>query len=447
MAIDASSSGSSELTQEEQATLARFYEYQRTRSAELRDALVLEHTALVEKLARQFISSGEPVEDLMQEGYIGLIKAVDRFEPDKGVKFTTYATHIITGEIRHYLRDLGKLIQEPGWHQQLRYQITRSGDLLQQKLGRQPTVEEIALDLGIEAEKVERVLKNSQVFQVESLDAGIEEDEEGNTGTRYERVTDVEPFNGVEQVETRMVLRQAMAKLGKLQRTVVFYFFYQDMTKTEIARQLGISVNYASYLVKRALRNLRRYLEESGAYSAEVEKRLVEFEERVEQMETLDVGTSLPTAATFHRHLHEEIMRARRYPQEFSLVLFQLNGWGGIRPSLTSREVDNVLRQFTHVLRNNCRTVDKLYRYDDMRLVALLPHTGIHGKTFGERVKRIVQQNPLQRVPGQAVPHLSVSYRIAVFPTDGSTAEELLDSLMPEDKKNRKKGKSGEGKN
>jgi RNA polymerase sigma-B factor len=440
MASNASNGISSELTPEEQATLARFWEYQRTRSAELRDQLVLEHTALVEKLARQFLSSGEPVEDLMQEGYIGLIKAVDRFEPDKGVKFTTYATHVISGEIRHYLRDLGKLIQEPGWHQQLRYQITRSGDLLQQRLGRQPTPEEIALDLGIEVEKVERVLRNSQIFQVESLDAGLEEDEEGNTGTRYERVTDIEPSNGIEQVENRMVLRQALVKLGKLQRTVVLYFFYQDMTKTEIARRLGISVNYASYLVKRALKNLRRNLEESGvAYSADVEKRLAEFEERVEQMEKVDVGTNLPTAATFHRHLNEEIVRARRYPQEFSVVLFQLTGWESVAPSLTQREVDNVLRQFTHILRSSCRTVDKLYRYDAMRLVALLPHTGVHGKTLGERVKRVIRQSPLQRTPGQPVPNLAVTYRIAVFPTDGSTAEELLHSLMPEGEKKRKK--------
>lgn len=440
MAINASSGGSSELTQEEQATLARFYEYRRTRSAELRDELVLEHTGLVEKLARQFMSSGEPVEDLMQEGYIGLIKAVDRFEPDKGVKFTTYATHIITGEIRHYLRDLGKLIQEPGWHQQLRYQVTRSGDMLQQRLGRQPTPEEIALDLGIEVEKVERVLKNSQIFQVESLDAGVEEDEEGNTGTRYERVTDVEPSSGIEQVENRLVLRQAIAKLGKLQRMVVFYFFYQDMTKTEIARKLGISVNYASYLVKRALKNLRRNLEESAdAHSSDIEKRLAEFEERVEQMETVDVGTSLPTAATFHRNLNEEILRARRYPQEFSLVLFQLTGWKSIVPSLTQREVDNVLRQFTHILQSSCRTVDKLYRYDAMRFIALLPHTGVHGKTVGERVRRIVQQNPLQRVPGQPVPQLSVTCRTAVFPSDGGTAEELLRFIMSEVKRNNKK--------
>ncbi len=440
MASNASSSGPSELTQEEQATLARFWEYQRTRSAELRDQLVLEHTGLVEKLARQFMSSGEPVEDLMQEGYIGLIKAVDRFEPDKGVKFTTYATHVICGEIRHYLRDLGKLIQEPGWHQQLRYQITRSGDMLQQRLGRQPAPEEIALDLGIEVEKVERVLKNSQIFQVESLDAGVEEDDDGNTGTRHERVTDVEPSNGIEQVENRLVLRQALARLGKLQRTVVFHFFYQDMTKTEIARKLGISVNYASYLIKRALKSLRRNLEGSAAaYSADIEKRLAEFEERVEQMETVDVGTSLPTAATFRRNLHEEIVRARRYPQEFSIVLFQLTGWKSVAPSLTQREVDNVLRQFTHILRSSCRTVDKLYRYDSMRFVALLPHTGVHGKTVGERVKRVIQQSPLQRAPGQPVPELSVTHRIAVFPADGSTVEELLRFLMPEVERNSKK--------
>jgi RNA polymerase sigma-B factor len=434
MAVNGNCNGSSELTTEEQRILARFYEFQQTRSRELRDELVLEHTALVEKLARQFMSSGEPVEDLMQEGYIGLIKAVDRFEPDKGVKFTTYATHVISGEIRHYLRDLGKLIQEPGWHQQLRYQITRAGEMLQQKLGRQAAPDEIAQALGIEAEKVERVLMNSQVFQIESLDAGVEEDDEGNSGPRIERVTEAES-NGVEHVENRLVLKQALTKLGRLQRTVVLHFFYQDMTKTEIARKLGISVNYASYLVKRALKNLRRILEESAGpvRSAEVEQQLADFEERAQKMETLDVETNLPTAATFHRQLREEITRARRYPQEFSVVLFEVVGWDSIAPSLSPRETENTLRQFAGVLRRTCRKVDKLYRFDNRRFVAILPHTGVNGSTVGDRVQRAVQQTPLLRTADQSLPELSVTYRLALFPTDGNTPEELLHLITDED--------------
>ena len=98
--------------------------YQQLRGA-LRDHLVLVHASLVDYCARGFLASGEPVEDLVQEGYIGLVKAVDRYDPDKGIKFSTYACHLISGEIRHYLRDLGRLIHEPGWHSELRQRIVQ----------------------------------------------------------------------------------------------------------------------------------------------------------------------------------------------------------------------------------------------------------------------------------------------------------------------------------
>lgn len=435
MAVDVEGYGTTELTLEEQRVLGRFREFRRTRSAELRDQLVLEHTNLVEKLARQFSVSGEPVEDLVQEGYIGLIKAVDRFEPDKEVKFVTYATHVISGEIRHYLRDLGKLIHEPGWHQQLRFQITRAGDALQQKLGRQATPEEIGQALGIEAEKVKRVLVNSQVFQVESLDATMEEDDDGNTGaTRLDQALEDESHSP-NRLEDSIVLRQAMAKLGKLQRTVVFHFFFQELSKTEIARKLGISVNYTCYLLKRALKNLRQTLEDSAApqQSAEVEQRLAEIEHRV-QAEMVDVETRLPTATSFHKQLRQEVVRARRYPQEFAVVLFDVTGLKSITPPLSQREMENVSRQFVNLLRHNSRDVDKFYRYDDRRFVALLPHTGEGGKNMAERVQQAIQQEPLTRSTGQPLAGLRVIYRLALFPADGNTPEELWEVLLKEEK-------------
>jgi RNA polymerase sigma factor (sigma-70 family) len=135
--------------------------------ASLRDHLVLLHAPLVEHCARNFAASGEPVEDLVQEGYVGLIKAVDRFDPDKGVRFSTYACHLINGEIRHYLRDLGRLIHEPGWHFELRQRIARVNDQLTQQLSRPPEPEEIAKSLIIEPCTVREVLKNLNVLAVE----------------------------------------------------------------------------------------------------------------------------------------------------------------------------------------------------------------------------------------------------------------------------------------
>ncbi|PJB68854.1 MAG: hypothetical protein CO095_10655, partial [Armatimonadetes bacterium CG_4_9_14_3_um_filter_58_7] len=135
----------------------RFGEYVETRDPALRDELVLEHLTLVEKLSRRYANLGEPLEDLVQEGYIGLIKAVDQFNPKMSVKFTTYATHVVSGEIRHYLRDLGRLIKEPAWLVELRFRVNRSADELSQRLGRSPTAEEIAEELGIPEEDVAEV--------------------------------------------------------------------------------------------------------------------------------------------------------------------------------------------------------------------------------------------------------------------------------------------------
>jgi RNA polymerase sigma factor (sigma-70 family) len=162
----------------------------------LRDYLVLVHAPLVEHCARSFSASGEPLEDLVQEGTIGLIKAVDRFDPDKGVRFSTYACHLISGEMRHYLRDLGKLIHEPGWHAQLRAQVTRSSEQLTQKLGRVPRPEEIASSLDIQPQIVRKVLESNNLLSVASLD--VENDDQegessasvGNVSTRGYDETD-----------------------------------------------------------------------------------------------------------------------------------------------------------------------------------------------------------------------------------------------------------------
>jgi RNA polymerase sigma factor (sigma-70 family) len=126
----------------------------------LRDHLVLMHAPLVDHCARAFTASGEPVEDLLQEGSIGLIKAVDRYDPEKGVRFSTYACHLISGEMRHYLRDLGKMIHEPGWHAELRGQVMRAHEDLTQTLGRAPKPEEVASALDVQPNLVRKVLES-----------------------------------------------------------------------------------------------------------------------------------------------------------------------------------------------------------------------------------------------------------------------------------------------
>src|ERR1043165_6647901 len=109
-------------------------EYRQSRNPEIRDQIVLHFTNLVESVARRFSGAAEPVEDLAQEGYIGLITAVDLYDSSKNVKFSTYATHFIIGQIKHYLRDRGKIIKEPAWLQELNQRVARAVASLTQQL-------------------------------------------------------------------------------------------------------------------------------------------------------------------------------------------------------------------------------------------------------------------------------------------------------------------------
>ncbi|MFQ6098752.1 MAG: sigma-70 family RNA polymerase sigma factor, partial [Armatimonadota bacterium] len=136
------------------ATRVLFERYARSRDPNLREQLIKRHADLVEKVARGFMASGEPLEDLIQEGYLGLIKAVDSYDVNRAVKFTTYATHTISGEIRHYLRDRKTLIREPGWLHELSQKISRAIDRLTHNMDQAPTVEEIARETNLTEEAV-----------------------------------------------------------------------------------------------------------------------------------------------------------------------------------------------------------------------------------------------------------------------------------------------------
>ncbi|MEN3001226.1 MAG: sigma-70 family RNA polymerase sigma factor, partial [Armatimonadota bacterium] len=188
-------------------------EYCRTRDLSVRDAITVQLSGLVESIARKFIGSGEPIEDLIQEGYLGLLNALDLYDPSKGVKFTTYATHLIIGQIKHYLRDKGKIIKEPAWLQELNCKINRVVNELTAKLGQPPTVQQIAEFLGMTPKAIEDVLLTREVFKVSSLDAFEEDDDEEWCGYDLEKlpVEVSQSFNL--PIEERIVVENAMQRL------------------------------------------------------------------------------------------------------------------------------------------------------------------------------------------------------------------------------------------
>lgn len=238
----------------------KFRLYRKTKDERLREELINEYRPLAEYIARQFLDSGEPLEDLVQYALIGLIKAVEGYDPDRGVEFTTYAWYQIRGEVSHYLRDQGKIIAEPAWLQEARIKIERARNKLRQTLMREPNLDELVRETKLKPDVVRRVLETEQLFRVTPLDETSEEEEEGVA--ELERLMVEGEHVDIEQ---KYIIRRAVEKLPELHRKVIEYLFWEDLTMTEIARLLGVSVTYVSYLYRQAIGNLRRILGVSSA--------------------------------------------------------------------------------------------------------------------------------------------------------------------------------------
>jgi len=413
-------------------TLAKFRAYQQTNDSGLRDDLVMQHALLVEKLARRYATYGEPVEDLIQEGYIGLIKAVDQFDPDKAVKFTTYATHIIAGEIRHYVRDLGTLIKEPAWLQERRYRVNRARDGLTQKLGRPPSIDEIASSMNLDAAEVAGVLKAGNVFYAESLDDGGEDGDRDRLGTLDPaKVSTGRPTRRDAAVEDRVVLREFIAKLKPLERKAILEFFYEERSKTEIARRQGISVNYVSYLVKRGLKHLAEMLAQAEKNEALLRVQTMEEKLSVGALETgefsaTDPDTGFLTRRQFERRLRDELARAKRYPQTFGIVFLKLSQRASTKERWTKVLTMPVLERVADGMRAAVRQIDDLCRLGANEFAVILPSTGQDGAAVAERVRAALEAAVLTRRGDEPSP-VDVECRLVVFPDDGESARELLE--------------------
>jgi len=141
---------------------------------DVKDVIIVQCAGLVERIARRF-SGVEPLDDLVQVGYVGLLNALSKFDPSAGVRFTTYATHLVAGEIKHYLRDRSQIIRHPAWVQELRQRLNKASVRLQADLGRQPTAREVAEACNVSEQAVEEVLATQDLLRVASLDAPTQE--------------------------------------------------------------------------------------------------------------------------------------------------------------------------------------------------------------------------------------------------------------------------------
>jgi RNA polymerase sigma-B factor len=226
---------------------------------EHRERLVTQFIGLVEFLARRFRNRGEPLEDLVQVGTIGLLKAIDRFDLDREVEFSTYATPTIVGELKRHFRDKGWAVRVPRRLQELHLELAKVVGHLGHDLGRSPTVAEIAAAASITEEEVLEGLEVAQAYNFTSLDAPIATDEGGSTSFADQLGEDDEHL---ENLEYRASLAPEMAKLPERDRMILNLRFFKGLTQSEIAERLGISQMHVSRLLNRTLAHLRDAFEE-----------------------------------------------------------------------------------------------------------------------------------------------------------------------------------------
>ena len=232
-----------------------FEELARSGDSEVRAQLVEAHLGLAEVLARRFVYRGESYDDLVQVASIALIKAVDRFDPDRGVEFTTFATKTILGELKRHFRDKGWAIRAPRRLQELYLHLNQSVATLSQELKRSPTIAELAADTGATEEQVLEALEAGQSYRSMSLDSPGPDDE--GLGSRL----GVEP-EGMGVAEWRTMLEPHVQALPEREQTIIRLRFVDGLTQSEIATRIGLSQMHVSRLLVHSLATLRQRLGE-----------------------------------------------------------------------------------------------------------------------------------------------------------------------------------------
>ena len=219
-----------------------------------REQLIEQYMSLVRSLARRYSYRGEQLDDLVQIGSIGLIKAIDRFDLSRGVELTTYATPNIIGEIKRHFRDRGWAVRVPRGLQELNVQLSKLVEGLTVQLGRSPTIPELAKAAGVEEEEVLEALESGRAYSSLSLSQGSGS-EDGEDLDPLESLGEVE--HQYEVSEDRAVLAPGFKVLDERERRILHLRFFEGLTQSQIAQQVGISQMHVSRLIRRALEKIR----------------------------------------------------------------------------------------------------------------------------------------------------------------------------------------------
>jgi RNA polymerase sigma-B factor len=229
--------------------------YHREGDLEARDELVVRFMPLARQLASRYRNAGEPQEDLVQVACLGLLKAVDRFEPDRGHAFTKYAVPTMLGELKRHFRDKGWAVHVPRTTQELALKVSEAVGVLPARLGRSPTPRDVAKEVGVPVEDVLEAMEAATAYEAASLDAPRPGGEDEDGGWSYGDSVAVEE-HGYELVEISEALRGTVSALPARERTILRLRFEEDLTQAEIAERIGVSQMHVSRLLRRSLDRL-----------------------------------------------------------------------------------------------------------------------------------------------------------------------------------------------
>ena len=246
------------IASDEVALLTR---YHRDGDLRARTLLIERMMPLVRHIARRYANRGEPLDDLVQVGAVGLIKAVDRFDLERGVKLSTFAAPNIAGEIKRHFRDRGWSIRVPRDIQELNAKLTQATDRLTTKLSRSPTIAELAVAVKATEENVLDALQGAQSYSTVSFEEPI-----GENRTALELLCEEDP--GFMTAERRVLLTDGMRILAEREQQIMRLRFFDGLTQREIAEQVGISQMHVSRLIRRSLDDMRQQMAETDAASA-----------------------------------------------------------------------------------------------------------------------------------------------------------------------------------
>jgi RNA polymerase sigma-B factor len=227
-----------------------FVAFARSRDERLRNQLVEEHLGLAHQLARRFVNRGETYDDLVQVASLALVKAVERFDPDRGVEFSTFATRTVIGELKRHFRDKGWAIRAPRRVQELYLELGPIIEAQTHQRGRPPTVAEMAALTGSTEEAVLEALEAGRSYRTSSIDAP-----DRNEVAMANRLGDVDA--GYAGTDDRIVLAISLAELPDRERTILNLRFVEGLTQSEIAARIGISQMHVSRLITASLAQLR----------------------------------------------------------------------------------------------------------------------------------------------------------------------------------------------